>query len=456
MNPQNIFEKFQENIKTIENLHTTIETINTPNHTFKTISIQNFDSEGFKKQFCQYKLTEDVPCVRYFVNNYWIAEFEESRSGQDEYRLTIKKLRSICYDYRGEIYPLFYKFRILAYNPKTNECKLYLNFMSNKPGSARKLTYKDLTKNIISFINDSRFHSTIHAFLKAIALEKNEPFLNDIKSELFTEKLMIPQTVESLTKTVYHNKKDFLEKEYHHEFPNRANKEPLIKSILIEKAKRYIPSNQLQKYWEVDINTIDIKNGDLRQTKVIFFILYDRVIRSQIGKNSSADIHMFAKDYARMAQELKQTPSHSIKTLNGLMKKHDEIMVQYRKKKRLQKIKKYKGKPLEPENSVFKKFKLPKEFNRITKIETLYDEGETQHNCVFSYADSIQDGDCIIYSCTYKDVHYTIEIEYDFDGLFYLAQIHGPYNEEAPKELIERLQKHIDKNNKTKKGESHV
>ncbi len=128
-------------------------------------------------------------------------------------------------------------------------------------------------------------------------------------------------------------------------------------------------------------------------------------------------------------------------------------MVQYRKKKRLQKIKKYKGKPLEPENSVFKKFKLPKEFNRITKIETLYDEGETQHNCVFSYADSIQNGDCIIYSCTYKNVHYTIEIECDYiDKIFYLAQINGPYNEEAPKELIEQLQKHIDKNNKTKKG----
>ena len=94
-----------------------------------------------------------------------------------------------------------------------------------------------------------------------------------------------------------------------------------------------------------------------------------------------------------------------------------------------------------------RKLKIHKDYDRLLKalcnkyelIDTekrLYLEGQRQHNCVYSYLDYIERGECVIFS--YVDSYnkrFTIEF-YISDGKYFINQISGKYNSTEDTEKI--------------------
>lgn len=95
----------------------------------------------------------------------------------------------------------------------------------------------------------------------------------------------------------------------------------------------------------------------------------------------------------------------------------------------------------------------------------LKNEGWTMHHCVGGYAHSVRAGHSYIVHLTYNDVPYTLElvrqrITTDENGMtvlepcIHINQIHGRYNADAPKELVDSIQTMIDTVNDKKEEQS--
>ena len=97
-----------------------------------------------------------------------------------------------------------------------------------------------------------------------------------------------------------------------------------------------------------------------------------------------------------------------------------------------------------------RKLKIHKDYDRLLKalcnlcnkyelIDTekrLYLEGKRQHNCVYSYLDYIERGECVIFSYVDSDnKRFTIEF-YISDGKYFINQISGKYNSREGTEKI--------------------
>ena len=95
-------------------------------------------------------------------------------------------------------------------------------------------------------------------------------------------------------------------------------------------------------------------------------------------------------------------------------------------------------------SKITKIFKDDNELSFLKLIDNekeLYDEGIKQENCVYSYLEKIENGDCIIFSGKYKNTNCTIEIVKFFNS-FYCSQCFAKYNEknsetEELKQIIE-------------------
>lgn len=95
----------------------------------------------------------------------------------------------------------------------------------------------------------------------------------------------------------------------------------------------------------------------------------------------------------------------------------------------------------------------------------LKNEGWTMHHCVGGYTHSVRAGHSYIVHLTYNDVPYTLElvrqrITTDENGMtileprIHINQIHGRYNADAPKELVDNIQAMIDTVNEEKEEQS--
>lgn len=175
--------------------------------------------------------------------------------------LTIKKVKKINI---GKTYSsvYYYNYKKIYLDKNKGEIFLYDNSKRNDSGGARSLTYKDLTQQVLRFVEGPVFFEIIYSFLQTVAMDDNRYFLSDIKSELSNWSLVIPAKVSGLCNKHYLNKKKFLEMEYKYNPINRSNREPLSKSLLIRKAEPYLPKNQLQKFWNIDVRNINFYSVD--------------------------------------------------------------------------------------------------------------------------------------------------------------------------------------------------
>lgn len=148
------------------------------------------------------------------------------------------------------------------------------------------------------------------------------------------------------------------------------------------------------------------------------------------------------KDTMNMLARLKEKSEVSARSIDGLRRYHDEILVRY----------------LELENKISKKkIKLTKEWKHIkenleksslnvTILDSehlLAEEGKHMKNCVRSYYDFVKSGNSFIFHVDYKRKGYCCELKMS-EGLPYIAQLLGACNnDDAPKALVDKITKII-------------
>lgn len=188
--------------------------------------------------------------------------------------------------------------------------------------------------------------------------------------------------------------------------------------------------------------------------KEYWFYIYSSYVSSRCGI-SLPDKYMgndfpcgmsVLKDTMNMLSVLKEKSEVSARSIDGLRRYHDEVLVRY----------------LEIENKLSKKkIKLTKEWKHIkdnleksslnvTVLDSEYllaEEGKRMKNCVRSYYDFVKSGNSFIFHVEYKRKGYCCELQMN-EGLPYIAQLLGSCNSiDAPQSLADKITKIIRKGN---------
>lgn len=152
------------------------------------------------------------------------------------------------------------------------------------------------------------------------------------------------------------------------------------------------------------------------------------------------------KDAMNMLAKLKEKSEVSARSIDGLRRYHDEVLVRY----------------LELKNKISKKkIKLTKEWKyvkenleksplNITILDSEYllaEEGKRMKNCVRSYYDFVKSGNSFIFHVDYKRKGYCCELKMN-EGSPYIAQLLGSCNsDDVPRSLVDKITKVIGKEN---------
>ena len=129
-------------------------------------------------------------------------------------------------------------------------------------------------------------------------------------------------------------------------------------------------------------------------------------------------------DYLQMCIDQDLKPQ-ILPSYDAFVRKHDEMTEGYRKQQMRFEIQK----PLVPEHSQFEAVDLAfrrygmENYEWIRTGERLYQEGEKQHNCVFTYRASIRKDLCAIFHLDRNGESYTIRINKNPKGRFYIADM---------------------------------
>lgn len=150
------------------------------------------------------------------------------------------------------------------------------------------------------------------------------------------------------------------------------------------------------------------------------------------------------KDTMNMLTKLKEKSEVSARSIDGLRRYHDEVLIRY----------------LEIENKLSKKkIKLTKEWKHIkdnleksslnvTILDSehlLAEEGKRMKNCVRSYYDFVKSGNSFIFHVDYKRKGYCCELRMS-EGLPYIAQLLGSCNSiDVPQSLTDKITKIVRK-----------
>ena len=162
------------------------------------------------------------------------------------------------------------------------------------------------------------------------------------------------------------------------------------------------------------------------------------------------EIRQEVTDYLQMCMDLEVKPQICA-SYDAFIRKHDELVESYRERQMEDEI----NKPLVPENSQFKEldelFKQEgmENYEWITTGRRLYEEGKKQHNCVFTYRDSIRKDLCAIFHLDRNNESYTIQINKDKRGKFYVEDMRGRFNHACKEGDFAYLNRFLQKANRT-------
>ena len=161
---------------------------------------------------------------------------------------------------------------------------------------------------------------------------------------------------------------------------------------------------------------------------------------SLINELDSEEVGQYAKDYGRMCIELNRTVNLGY-SYRGLIRAHNELSRTINHQALVQDL----NTPLVTEPSRFDSLEeqlnnhFPREFERIKDARRLLEEGEDQHNCVFSRRQMIRNDYVSIFHWNYAGGSYTIQFGKDQFGLFRVDEIKGKYNVECSVAILRRL-----------------
>ena len=152
------------------------------------------------------------------------------------------------------------------------------------------------------------------------------------------------------------------------------------------------------------------------------------------------DVRMYAADYAQMCLAAGEKLRIGY-DLEGLMRAHDELAA----RNRLEAQKEEFGKPLLAVPSKFDALEEAvrktgsTEFERISTTERLFQEGEYQHNCVFSRLGLVRRDRASVYRWNHQGESYTVQFSRDRRGHYAVQEIRARFNRTITAEHLNEL-----------------
>lgn len=314
-----------------------------------------------------------------------------------------------------------------------------------------------------------KYLSTIPELYLFKDFQREADFLND--SSVYESKA-INLSLEDVFR--YRTKDDWfhahLAKKYQSRFNRNMNKYSLEICSILLKGQSYFNDKEIVQILDKfqGLNCLDLRiteseyiNKELAG-KIILSSYYKYKLFGDTFDNNEVylkqhDNYTIIEDYIDMTFDSHEENHHlNIKSMNRLIREHDELVQRIERKVYEEDIKNVKVK----KNSVFNHLAtmLPEDqFEWIRNGERLFKEGHEQHNCVILYASCITDDDSAIYSAVINDHRYTIEFVYNERFKTYeIAQMFLACNKEAFPEDIEYLDKLLLPNLKKELEQIHV
>lgn len=314
-----------------------------------------------------------------------------------------------------------------------------------------------------------KYLSTIHELYLFKDFQREADFLNDFS---VYESKAINLSLEDTFR--YRTKDDWfhahLAKKYQSRFNRNMNKYSLEICSILLKGQSYFNDKEIVQILDKfqGLSCLDLRitepgyiNKELAG-KIILSSYYKYKLFGDTFDNNEVylkqhDNYTIIEDYIDMTFDSHEENHHlNIKSMNRLIREHDELVQRIERKVYEEDIKNVKVK----KNSVFNHLAtmLPEnQFEWIRDGERLFREGHEQHNCVISYASCITDDDSAVYSAVINSHRYTIEFVYNERFKTYeIAQMFLACNKEAFPEDVEYLDKLLLPNLKKELEQIHV
>lgn len=217
----------------------------------------------------------------------------------------------------------------------------------------------------------------------------------------------------------------------------RNNRETIGQGIFLIQASKIVKSNELQKLYGFNPGRIYIGRKKTDLVRPLAYYIWttcpniDKPVKLAHGYTMQVDRDLI-EDAIKMDILLRRKIPVSFHSPRGVLEWHDEASRIFRSREfdtvRI------------PQNSKFKKLRMPPNCIRLTTRRQFVEEGDFQHNCVASYIEDVNDDICSIWSMRKEDgTRNTIEIccrksKGNPDGYFYIAQMRAFGNSKTPKE----------------------
>lgn len=306
---------------------------------------------------------------------------------------------------------------------------------------------KDILKTSTTYYFFPQLEKFIKNYLKE-CLPKNKA-LKDIIKQIEDGReegrsLILPYTINYLVKN-YKNNVQTIADNY-----KRPTLQPLLNKTDLETATKLSKIlSKIPKNYHADVINANIKNsGYISKIKLRFVsqILAEAITNyfaEKLKNQPSAPAYMdryLIYDFVTMSLDQKEKINFAINSYNRIREEHNRL-VRIADEKRLAEV-------IIPKNSPFKKLVMPKDIILLDTKIALIDESEFNHNCVKTYIDRINNGECIIYSYrpNLKE-RYTTEIILNKEGEFKAVQIRGFANDLPNKEIVDYIKAAVNKNN---------
>lgn len=223
------------------------------------------------------------------------------------------------------------------------------------------------------------------------------------------------------------NKLSIYESYVHHFLKRKLNQE-IFKKIENEIRNVLIFSPQLAR---ISFNGKFFTLNFLEEFLKLRIFGYNTIEREQLN---------IFNDYISMKKNIGESFNLNIKSFKRLQAEHDALIQLINKRRYERKEIKLK------KNNPYLRFKCPGDISFLSTVEQIVNEGEIQRNCVASYIDQVNAGNCGIFSLIKDEKRYTIRLRY-INKQFVLDEIKGYANTQPEQEIVYYVQSIIDDNN---------
>lgn len=162
--------------------------------------------------------------------------------------------------------------------------------------------------------------------------------------------------------------------------------------------------------------------------------IYNLYLVDRCNLDLNWDVRIIISDIFNMSKELKSKINIKAKSLNGLVRCHDELVSKVILKGRrvTNKVYKLHDKWIDLDNKL-------KNYKNITVLNSdylLHKESKIMNHCVTTYNNKVKRGTSYIFHIDYKNKGYTCELKFR-GGKLYIAQLLGKHNKRPSDDIIQ-------------------